>query len=344
VIVLDLEWNQPFGGRRMEEIIQIGAVRLARPGGPVVDAFNAHIRPSIYRKLSPVAKKLPESAQALTSELDFPTAYQAFLDWCGEDTLWAEWGAQDHGVLAANAAYWKLPAPPVTACIDLQAAFCRTLEIGLGRRIALEQAAEYCGLPLIYEFHNALHDALYAALITAWLTESSLLPTAPRTEAKHKRRRGVKFSRETYPKQPRQKITPLPEREQLLNSRQARIVPCPLCRQQLDVPAQPVEQLDGRRLIQHIPAAPLENGQLGIGRHLAGRRQAAVLSPRTPGDQGYLPPVRRQHRQYPICLLCVCDPQHHAAGHGLSTLHTASWAPRYSRYASGAPVSKNNSQ
>lgn len=119
MIVLDLEWNQPFGGRRMEEIIQIGAVRLARPGGPVVDAFNAHIRPSIYRKLSPVAKKLPESAQALTSELDFPTAYQAFLDWCGEDTLWAEWGAQDHGVLAANAAYWKLPAPPVTACIDL---------------------------------------------------------------------------------------------------------------------------------------------------------------------------------------------------------------------------------
>lgn len=40
MIVLDLEWNQPFGGRRMEEIIQIGAVRLARPGGPVVDAFK----------------------------------------------------------------------------------------------------------------------------------------------------------------------------------------------------------------------------------------------------------------------------------------------------------------
>ena len=51
MIVLDLEWNQPFGGRRMEEIIQIGAVRLARPGGPVVDAFNAHIRPSIYLSL-----------------------------------------------------------------------------------------------------------------------------------------------------------------------------------------------------------------------------------------------------------------------------------------------------
>ena len=87
MIVLDLEWNQPFGGRRMEEIIQIGAVRLAEPGGAVQDWFNMHIRPSIYPKLSPVARKLPESAQALTAELDFPAAYQAGLDWCGDDTL-----------------------------------------------------------------------------------------------------------------------------------------------------------------------------------------------------------------------------------------------------------------
>ena len=48
MIVLDLEWNQPFGGRRMEEIIQIGAVRLAEPGGAVQDWFNMHIRPSIW--------------------------------------------------------------------------------------------------------------------------------------------------------------------------------------------------------------------------------------------------------------------------------------------------------
>lgn len=229
MIVLDLEWNQPFGGRRMEEIIQIGAVRLAEPGGPVVDWFNMHVKPSIYGKLSPVARKLPESAQALVSDMDFPAAYAAFLDWCGGDTLWAEWGAQDHGVLASNAAYWKLPEPPVTACVDLQAAFGRTLGIGLGRRVALEQAAEYCGLPLIYEFHNALYDALYAALVTAWLTEESLVSAAPKPVGKPRRRRAVKFSRVEYPKQPRQKLSPLPERDQVLNSREARIVPCPLC-------------------------------------------------------------------------------------------------------------------
>ena len=110
MIVLDLEWNQPFGGRRMEEVIQIGAVRLAEPGGAVQDWLNMHVKPVIYPKLSPVARKLPESAQALTADVCFPEAYQAFLDWCGGDTLWAEWGAQDHGVLAANAAYWKLPS------------------------------------------------------------------------------------------------------------------------------------------------------------------------------------------------------------------------------------------
>ena len=83
MIVLDLEWNQPFGGRRMEEIIQIGAVRLAEPGGAVQDWFNMHVKPVIYPKLSPVARKLPESAQALTADVCFTEAYKAFLDWCG---------------------------------------------------------------------------------------------------------------------------------------------------------------------------------------------------------------------------------------------------------------------
>lgn len=231
MIVLDLEWNQPFGGRRMEEIIQIGAVRLAEPGGAVQDWFNMHIRPSVYPKLSPVARKLPESAQALTAELDFPAAYQAFLDWCGDDTLWAEWGAQDHGVLAANAAYWRMPEPPVTACVDLQAAFGRTLGIGIGRRVALEQAAEYCGIPLIYEFHNALYDALYAALVSAWLTKDALAASVPPpSTGKPRRRRSIRFSPVEYPRQPRQKVGVFPEREQVLNSRQARLVPCPLCR------------------------------------------------------------------------------------------------------------------
>ena len=92
----------------MEEIIQIGAVRLAEPGGAVQDWFNMHIRPSIYPKLSPVARKLPESVQALTAELDFPAAYQAFLDWCGDDSCGRN-GAR------RITACWR-PTPPIGGC------------------------------------------------------------------------------------------------------------------------------------------------------------------------------------------------------------------------------------
>lgn len=134
-------------------------------------------------------------------------------------------------MLAANAAYWRMPEPPVTACVDLQAAFGRTLGIGIGRRVALEQAAEYCGIPLIYEFHNALYDALYAALVSAWLTEDALAASVPPPSiGKPRRRRSIRFSPVEYPRQPRQKVGVFPEREQVLNSRQARLVPCPLCR------------------------------------------------------------------------------------------------------------------
>ena len=96
--------------------------------------------------------------------------------------------------------------------------------------MALEHAAEYCGLPLIYEFHNALHDALYAALVTAWMTKDAIVAVAPKQlgTSRH-RRRSVKFSRVEYPKQPRQRLQPLLTREQVLNSREARFVPCPLC-------------------------------------------------------------------------------------------------------------------
>ena len=39
MIVLDLEWSQPYGGG-MEEILQIGAVRLDHLGAPLSGRFN----------------------------------------------------------------------------------------------------------------------------------------------------------------------------------------------------------------------------------------------------------------------------------------------------------------
>ena len=45
MIVFDLEWTQPFGQDSMEEIFQIGAVKIGELGGPIMDCFTGYIKP-----------------------------------------------------------------------------------------------------------------------------------------------------------------------------------------------------------------------------------------------------------------------------------------------------------
>ena len=51
MIVFDLEWTRPFEQESMEEIIQIGAVKIDKLGGPITDSFTVYIRPSVYQEL-----------------------------------------------------------------------------------------------------------------------------------------------------------------------------------------------------------------------------------------------------------------------------------------------------
>lgn len=178
MIVFDLEWNQGRGTDSLEEIIQIGAVRLDWLGGRIIGSFNAYIRLCIHSRLSVGAKRLPDLALSMNANADFPSAYQDFLGWCGDDDVFAAWGAQDLHVLEKNAAHWGLPAPRVSERFDLQAAFGRT--VGTSRCIALEHAVSYCGIPDVFSYHNALSDALYAALVSEHIAADALYaPPAP---------------------------------------------------------------------------------------------------------------------------------------------------------------------
>lgn len=226
MIVLDLEWSQPYGGG-MEEILQIGAVRLDGLGGVLTGSFNAYIKPRLQKRLSPIARKLPDARLSLTEGISFREGYSAFLSWCGDETVFAGWGGQDDGVLAKNARLWKLPELKVGEYIDLQAAFNRTLGIGTGQRLALENAVAYCGIPELFEYHNALHDAMYAALVSGWISPESVV--APPKVRRH-RKRQPPLSPLPYPRQSRQRTGLFPQREDVLNSRAARSVPCPVCR------------------------------------------------------------------------------------------------------------------
>lgn len=175
MIILDLEWNRGYDKTPLEEIVQIGAVRLDKLGGRILDTFCVFVHPCVHRKFNRTAKALPELHSALSSPHDFPAALALFTDWCSGDTVFADWGGDDFDVLRANCEFWKVPAPVPSRLIDLQLAF--SLRVGTNQGVALYRAVEYCGIPATFTFHNALNDAVYTALITDWLSDDILALT-----------------------------------------------------------------------------------------------------------------------------------------------------------------------
>lgn len=220
MIVVDLEWNRGYDLTPLDEILQIGAVRLDRPGGPITDTFCAFIRPQVHKKLNRTAKTLPEVRSALDSQLDFPTAYSAFLRWCAGEEDFAAWGCDDLEILERNCAYWKLPALKPKGLWDLQTAFALTL--GTKQNLALWWAAEYCRIPDCFTFHNALNDAAYSAVVSAWISPEALaLSRLPRWV--------LRYVRAPFPLRLSSPVGPHPSAAAALNAADSRRGSCPVC-------------------------------------------------------------------------------------------------------------------
>lgn len=220
MIVLDLEWNRGYDKTPLDEILQIGAVRLDRPGGRVTGTFCAFIRPRIHRKLNRTAKELPEVAVSLASDVDFPDAYDSFLRWCGGETEFAAWGADDLDILAKNCAFWELAPPPVERLYDLQTAFALTL--GTRQNIALWWAVEYCQIPECFTYHNALNDCVYTAAVSGWIPGENLALSLLSPQA-------LRFAGVSLPVPPPRHVGPFPSLTAGLNARESRRAACPLC-------------------------------------------------------------------------------------------------------------------
>lgn len=192
MIVFDFEWNRGYDKTPLDEILQIGAVRVERLGGPVTDSFNVFIRPVVHKRFDPGAKKLPELHRSLEEGTDFPSAMEAFRRWCGEETVFASWGSDDFKTLARNCAYWKVPPLTPGETYDLQRAF--SLRVGTRQQVALYRAVEYCGIPDAFSFHNALYDAFYTSVVAQWL------PAEPQADEKGRKSggKGEKKRRRRY--------------------------------------------------------------------------------------------------------------------------------------------------
>lgn len=223
MIVLDLEWNRGYDKKPVNEILQIGAVRTEGLGGPILDTFNAYIRPAIHKKADYWAKTLPEFQASQQSDLDFPQAIAQFRQWQGEETVFAFWGGGDSKILEENCRHWGAEPPVIQKVYDFQRAFSQ--RVGAENQIALWRAAEYCGIPDSFTFHNALNDAMYTCLVGGWLRQDCLEPP----EAEIFRLPGL--CQAEFPRQPRQKAGPTPTLEALLNGKSGRRPPCPLCGQ-----------------------------------------------------------------------------------------------------------------
>ena len=159
MIILDLEWNRGYDKKPIEEILHIGAVKIDHLGGPIVDTFNSYIKPVIHAKMDIGARKLPQLDDYRELGTTFPRAMKAFRAWCGEETEFGSWGGDDRRAIDQNCKYYRLPSFEMPVFHDLQRAYCHAVGAD-GQQIALWRAVDYHGIPDIFCYHDALHDAM----------------------------------------------------------------------------------------------------------------------------------------------------------------------------------------
>ena len=184
---MDLEWNRSYDKKKLDEILQIGAVRTAYPGGPILSTFSAFVKPRVHKRFDPGAKKLPDLRDAIDSDTTFGEAWAAFVDWCGDDRAFAFWGPDDFAVIRQNCAYWGLESFEPEKVYNYQRAFAHACGEPTAM-MALWRVVGYLGIPDVFDFHNALNDAMYAALVGEWLRREDLDWEPPKRVKKHRRR------------------------------------------------------------------------------------------------------------------------------------------------------------
>ena len=54
--------------------------------------------------------------------------------------------------------------------------------------MALWRVVDYLGIPDVFDFHNALYDAMYTALVGAWLRQEDLDYELPKRTKRRRRR------------------------------------------------------------------------------------------------------------------------------------------------------------
>lgn len=189
MIVMDLEWNRSYDKKPIDEILQIGAVKTDGLTGVITDSFNIYIKPVIHKKFDIGAKKLPDLDDIKESDNSFKTAWEKFTEWCGDETEFAFWGPDDTLVIKRNCEYYGLEYMPFPKVWNFQKAFSHAYD-GTGKQeMALFRVVTFLRIPDVFDYHNALNDAMYTALVGKVLRQEDLEFVPPPKPRKPRRRR-----------------------------------------------------------------------------------------------------------------------------------------------------------
>ena len=183
IIVMDLEWNQDSLAKKdrdsdkpVFEIIEIGAVKLNEKY-EIIDKFSQLVKPQIYQTMHHVTADLIHLQMSeLKKGKDFPVVMEEFLEWCGEDYIFATWGLLDLLELQRNMKYYKmnpLSKGPIKY-YDVQKLF----SLGIMKdkiRKTLEFAIDYFEIEKDIPFHRAYSDAYYTAKILKKIATPDIL-------------------------------------------------------------------------------------------------------------------------------------------------------------------------
>ena len=183
IIVMDLEWNQNSVSKKdrdsdkpIFEIIEIGAVKL-NENYEIIDNFSQLIKPQIYHTMHRVTADLIHiQMKELKKGKDFPIVMTEFLEWCGEDYIFATWGPLDLLELQRNMKYYNmqdLSEGPIKF-YDVQKLFSLGVLKDKTRK-TLEFAIDYFDIEKDIPFHRAHSDAYYTAKVFKQIQNPSIL-------------------------------------------------------------------------------------------------------------------------------------------------------------------------
>jgi inhibitor of KinA sporulation pathway (predicted exonuclease) len=172
-LIIDLEatcCNRNTVPRQEMEIIEIGAVIVARDSLKPLAEFQTFIQPVRHPRLTPFCCELTSITQSeVAAAPQFPQALQQLLDWCNayQPFLFCSWGDYDRSQFQQDCRHHGVDYPFGAAHLNLKKQF--SLAQGSRKRFGMARALKQAGLELEGTHHRGIDDARNMARLMPWI-------------------------------------------------------------------------------------------------------------------------------------------------------------------------------